>query len=54
MLPENIKPEFTNNLEFYSNLVDQGHDEIFIFGAQLIIKGCEEMLKEYQAETSVV
>jgi AcrR family transcriptional regulator len=52
LLPENIKPEFTNNLEFYSNLVDNGHEEIFIFGAKLIIKGAEQILKENQVATN--
>lgn len=52
LLPENIKPEYINNLEFYSNLVDHGHEEIFIFGAKLIIKGAEQILKENQVATN--
>lgn len=48
LLSNDIKPQFANNVKFFGSLKNDGHDEIFQFGAKLIIKGCEQLLIDNQ------
>lgn len=43
-LPENIKPEFELNQQFYNLLTEKEHDEMFEFGINIMLDGCEKFL----------
>ena len=43
-LPENIKPEFALNQQFYNLLTEKEHDEMFEFGINIMLDGCEKLL----------
>lgn len=45
VLPQNINPKFKNIKSFFDEYEGYDHNESFIFGAKLIINGCEQLLK---------
>ncbi len=47
-LPENIKPEFELNQQFYNLLTEKEHDEMFEFGINIMLDGCEKLLASNQ------
>jgi AcrR family transcriptional regulator len=44
-LAENIKPEFKLNQQFYNALTENQHDEMFEFGINIMLDGCEKLLQ---------